>query len=196
MQYAAYLRLTSIVISAAPISEPALAAGCSVNEDCPGYSACRQRLCINPCAEENPCSRNANCKVVNHKAVCSCPDGYIGTPETDCKLRKYCDWFLKVLLTALSNIYCPQSWFLAEKPECVTDPECPDYLACIRETCQDPCTTLTCGINADCSVSQHRPICACKLNYEGDPYSLCRERKLKNKFYYTCLLYTSPSPRD
>ena len=73
---------------APPIQEPALAAGCDRNDDCPGYAACRQRLCINPCAEDNPCARTANCKVVNHQAVCTCPDGYIGTPEVDCKLRK------------------------------------------------------------------------------------------------------------
>ena len=67
---------------------------------------------------------------------------------------------------------------LAFRPECQTDPDCPEHLACIQERCQDPCTTLTCGVSAACSVSKHRPVCACKLNYEGDPYSICRERKL------------------
>ena len=68
--------------------EPALAAGCDNNDDCPGHAACRNRLCINPCAEDNPCSQTANCKVIMHGPVCTCPDGYAGSPEIDCKLRK------------------------------------------------------------------------------------------------------------
>ena len=71
-----------------PESEPALAAGCERNEDCPDYDACHQRLCINPCAEDRVCAPSANCRVARHQAVCTCPDGYIGTPEVDCKLRK------------------------------------------------------------------------------------------------------------
>ena len=66
-----------------------MAAGCTTNNDCPGYAACKQRLCLNPCAEDNPCAKSALCKVVSHKPVCTCPDGYIGSPETNCLLRKY-----------------------------------------------------------------------------------------------------------
>ena len=78
----------TVSFSVVPESEPALAAGCERNEDCPDYAACRQRLCINPCAEDHVCAPTANCKVARHQAVCTCPDGYIGTPEVDCKLRK------------------------------------------------------------------------------------------------------------
>ena len=65
----------------------------------------------------------------------------------------------------------------APKPECTTDPECPDHLACIREKCQNPCFTTTCGVNAECRVTRHRAICYCKQGYEGDPYRICEERK-------------------
>ena len=68
-------------------------------------------------------------------------------------------------------------YFSAIKPECTTDPECPDHLACIRETCQNPCFTTTCGVNAECRVTRHRAICYCKQGYEGDPYRICEERK-------------------
>ena len=67
--------------------------------------------------------------------------------------------------------------FSAIKPECTTDPECPDHLACIREKCQNPCFTTTCGVNAECRASRHRAICYCKAGYEGDPYRICEERK-------------------
>ena len=66
----------------------------------------------------------------------------------------------------------------APRPECTTDPECPDHLACIQERCQDPCTTLACGINAQCSVSNHRATCTCRRGFIGDPFTVCRERKL------------------
>ena len=65
----------------------------------------------------------------------------------------------------------------APRPECTTDPECPDHLACIQEKCQNPCFTTTCGINAECRVTRHRAICYCKPGYEGDPYRICEERK-------------------
>lgn len=71
------------------VTEPALSAGCDHDSDCPGYTACRQLLCINPCAEDNPCARTSECKVVKHSALCTCPDGYVGTPEVNCKPRKY-----------------------------------------------------------------------------------------------------------
>jgi hypothetical protein len=72
----------------APPTEPTLAAGCANNQECPDHAACENRLCINPCAYDNPCAPNANCRVVNHEPVCTCPDGYIGSPETSCELRK------------------------------------------------------------------------------------------------------------
>ena len=78
-----------IFLIVAPPTEPTLAAGCANNQECPDHAACRNRLCINPCAYDNPCAPNANCRVVNHEPVCTCPDGYIGSPETSCELRKH-----------------------------------------------------------------------------------------------------------
>ena len=66
----------------------------------------------------------------------------------------------------------------APRPECTTDSECPDHLACIQEKCLDPCTTLACGINAQCSVKRHRAICACRRGFVGDPNTVCKERKI------------------
>ena len=71
-----------------PQTEPTLAAGCANDDECPDHTACENRLCINPCAYRDPCARNAYCKVLGHKPVCTCPDGYIGDPRTECKLRK------------------------------------------------------------------------------------------------------------
>ena len=67
------------------------------------------------------------------------------------------------------------SYFSAPRPECTTDPECPDHLACIREKCLDPCTTLACGVNAECNVRNHRPKCICLPGHIGNPYDRCRK---------------------
>ena len=68
--------------------------------------------------------------------------------------------------------------FSAPKPECTTDPECPDHLACVQEKCKDPCYSNSCGRNAKCKAKNHRAICVCIYGYVGDPYTLCEERKI------------------
>ena len=79
--------------------EPTLSVGCLINDECPLYAACRNRQCINPCAEDNPCAPTAICKVINHEPECTCPDGYIGSPLTDCRPRKFqCNLKLKYKL--------------------------------------------------------------------------------------------------
>jgi hypothetical protein len=71
-----------------PPTEPSLDVGCSSNDECPDYTACENRQCINPCAYRNPCAPTAHCRVVRHSPICTCPDGYVGSPTTSCQLRK------------------------------------------------------------------------------------------------------------
>ena len=59
------------------------------------------------------------------------------------------------------------------KPECTINSHCPFYLACVNEKCIDPCPG-TCGLNAECQVVTHNPICSCRRGYTGDPYQACR----------------------
>ena len=46
------------------------------------------------------------------------------------------------------------------RPECIINADCPGNLACQNERCKNPCPS-SCGVNADCRVSQHSPICSC-----------------------------------
>ena len=99
--YVVYLSIcmfTCLPIIAAPSTEPSLAAGCSNNDDCPEFTACENLQCINPCAQSDPCAPLATCRVISHKVVCTCPNGYIGTPQTSCQPRKYKAKALKCLL--------------------------------------------------------------------------------------------------
>ena len=85
---------------------------------------------------------------------------------------------------------CCIAWFnacviiTAPRPECTTDPECPQHLACIQEKCQDPCYTSTCGVNAECKAKNHRAICVCIYGFVGDPYTICEERKTLSNIFF------------
>ena len=171
--------------------------GCESDQECPDYNACQNRKCMNPCAEDDPCAPSANCKVIGHQPVCTCPDGYIGDPRTECKLRKLLLLSYKntkyYIISCLFNAIFKYGMcsFIAPRPECTIDPECPDHLACIREKCQNPCHTTTCGRNAECKAKNHRAVCVCLIGYVGDPYTICEERKndLNTEFMYILSFY-------
>lgn len=108
----------------------------------------------NPCSEGNPCAQTAECSVQSERAVCKCPAGMIGDPFRNC---------FKELNTA---------------PECRSDSDCSSALACINEKCRDPCAERNpCAQNAECRVSQHRPLCYCQQGWGGNPQTQCYKRK-------------------
>lgn len=76
------------------------------------------------------------------------------------------------------------------RPECTINSECPANLACINEKCGDPCPG-SCGLYAQCSVTNHRPICTCPVGYTGDPFANCVEIRQSKDFKLFQIL---PSP--
>ncbi|MPC87747.1 Cadherin EGF LAG seven-pass G-type receptor 2 [Portunus trituberculatus] len=57
---------------------------CTYDSDCSYHQACSKLKCINPCP--GSCGVKANCKVVNHAAICSCDTGYTGDPYQECRI--------------------------------------------------------------------------------------------------------------
>ncbi|KAK1134103.1 hypothetical protein K0M31_011885 [Melipona bicolor] len=55
---------------------------CVQNPDCPLDRACNRNKCFDPCT--GVCGRNAECVVINHTPMCSCPDGMSGNAFTAC----------------------------------------------------------------------------------------------------------------
>lgn len=55
---------------------------CSVNSDCSLNTACLNQRCRDPCP--GTCGLNAECQVVNHNAICSCPSHLTGDPFSKC----------------------------------------------------------------------------------------------------------------
>ena len=69
-------------------------------------------------------------------SFCTCPDGYIVDNNGGC-----------TLLPPLSA-------------GCERDDDCDEHDACINAICKDPCA---CGLNAECTIVNHRPVCTCKV---------------------------------
>lgn len=56
---------------------------CENNDDCVSNLACISFKCANPCP--GVCGTYAECSVVKHNPICSCPQGYTGDPFFQCK---------------------------------------------------------------------------------------------------------------
>lgn len=57
---------------------------CTLDAECPSNLACQNERCRDPCS--GACGSLAQCTVVNHCAVCTCPQGYTGNPNSACFL--------------------------------------------------------------------------------------------------------------
>lgn len=75
------------------------------------------------------------------------------------------------------------------RPECVSNSECASNLACINQKCKDPCPGA-CGLNAECRVVSHTPMCVCISGYVGDPFSQCTVQSAPTEQATPCI----PSP--
>lgn len=57
---------------------------CVLSTECARNRACIRNKCMDPCP--GTCGQNAQCDVVNHISICSCPQGYTGNPFVNCRL--------------------------------------------------------------------------------------------------------------
>lgn len=55
---------------------------CTVNSDCSMSTACLNQRCRDPCP--GTCGMSAECQVINHNAICSCPLHLTGDPFSKC----------------------------------------------------------------------------------------------------------------
>ena len=95
----------------------------------------------------SPCGSNAVCNNRGGAGACQCIPDYFGDP------------------------------YLACRPECTINADCPSEKACQQLKCVDPCPGL-CGVNALCRVINHVPTCTCLEGYIGDPFTSCRQKPI------------------
>lgn len=160
---------------------------CSTSADCTRDRTCMRSKCRDPCP--GTCGYDAQCEVVQHIPICSCPTGYTGDPFTQCRRaqlepvrpREPCH-----PSPCGANAQCNGANGQAActclpgymgvppqcRPECVVSAECGATEACVNQKCVDACRGA-CGFNARCKVFNHSPICSCNPNETGDPFRGC-----------------------
>ena len=125
---------------------------CERDADCASRLACMNGRCVNPCAADEPCGDDVECRVIDSTPVrsmtCVCPDGYVGGPDRTCQP-----------LTSITI-------------GCRSHDECGPTKACVNAICVLPCQ---CGANAECQLVGHKPVCSCRPGYEGNPNLACHE---------------------
>jgi hypothetical protein len=166
---------------------------CTINPDCPQNRACSNQKCIDPC--QGACGINALCQVFNHNPICTCPPGQSGNPFVRCQQEIIYDQPRPVenpcqpspcgpnsecrVINEQASCTCLPNMIGSSpncRPECVSNSECSSNLACINQKCTNPCVGV-CGINAECKVVSHTPMCICLIGYYGDPFSQCNPKQ-------------------
>jgi len=56
-----------------------------MHSECPSNEACIREKCQDPCP--GSCGWGAQCNVINHTPMCTCPEGYEGNPFTKCDIK-------------------------------------------------------------------------------------------------------------
>jgi hypothetical protein len=81
---------------------------CLLSSDCGLSQACVRQACVDPCP--GTCGTNAECKVVNHNPICSCPVRFSGDPFINCiKEPEVREDFIKALFPCLLSEYSSSS---------------------------------------------------------------------------------------
>ncbi|CAG0892378.1 unnamed protein product, partial [Cyprideis torosa] len=120
---------------------PILTGICTTDEDCSDTEACINNKCGSPCN----CGPNADCRVLDHKPICVCKDGFAGRPELGC-----------------------------HEIDCESNDECPASHSCINKLCVPVCGVGNpCAPSADCIPTDHQPVCQCPTGTTGNPIQGC-----------------------
>ena len=130
---------------------------CTSDSECSPSLACLNRQCASPCTI-NPCASSAECRVENHRHVCTCPTGLLGDGLIGCSREP------------------------SPAPECTSNSDCSTNFGCINQRCVNPCASNRCGSNADCITIDHHPTCHCPEGYAGNPQVQCFRRKFQVYF--------------
>lgn len=138
---------------------------CSINSECTSDRACINLKCVDPCP--GSCGTFAICSVHNHVPACTCPQGYIGDPFTQCRLqppRKQTHFFLPTETDLTNQMKMTHTHTTLNFPE--LDP-----------VVLDKCNPSPCGANALCRDGE----CTCPPEFQkGDPYTGCRPECVQN----------------
>ena len=133
---------------------------CSGDSDCTDTQTCTSGVCTEVSCNLT-CGSNAQCEVANHAASCQCKTGFY--PNTN--PLQGCD-------ECTDDSHCTNGQS-CQSNACVTtcsqDSDCSDTQSCTNGGCQDVSCNLTCGANAECTVSSHTASCECASGFQPNP---------------------------
>lgn len=115
---------------------------CVLSSDCTRDKACIRNKCTDPCS--GTCGQSAECSVINHIPMCSCPQGFTGNAFLVCSRVQGCNRSFRVSNNGLKQ------FFVA--PEVVR-----------------PCSPSPCGPNSQCREINNQAVCSCLPGYIGSP---------------------------
>lgn len=131
-------------------SPPTCRPECVVSAECPQNQACFNQKCRDPCA--GTCGIAAQCTVINHSPICSCPVKYSGNPFVRCQPISMLKPSILFEDFFKYNFYNFQN--LVEAP--------------LRDE-TNPCQPSPCGSNAVCRAVGDSPSCSCLSEFIGSP---------------------------
>ena len=137
--------------------------------DCPLDKSCRDQKCVDPCAS-NICGENAQCRVISHSPICTCPPGFTGDPFYRCSRGKRN--YHKI---GGSKLFTRTNFYLCRIP--VVQQPLPTFVP--EKQSVNPCIPNPCGPNSDCRSYGETPSCSCKSGFFGSPPN-CRVECVTN----------------
>lgn len=119
------------------------------------------------CVGSSRCRSGSTCEAGYCTASCS--------KDNDCSCGEACVGG-RCRMNCLTDNQCPQGQ-LCKGTSCAigcrSSGDCKAEEACVNGQCKDPCSMGTCGLNAECRVSDHRAVCLCPSGYRGKPNEEC-----------------------
>jgi len=104
-----------------------------------------QKRCHDPCLGFRCKKGNEECRVANHRPICSCKH--------------------KLAVNAAGELSCPGD---PEPPACRRDTDCPESKACRAGACVSPCASASCPAGKACQVFNHEPLCVCQKDCQAE----------------------------
>lgn len=182
---------------------------CTHDDECGRTQNCAAGKCVNIC-EPGVCGTNALCEPKNRRAICRCPSGYSGDPFIRCDIQQNTGQsypskpnILNLIRSSLfefgtdsriltgSGVSSHSSSFNSNPfvnsfsgagfNRQTSDSFGGGFSSASSFQSDNPCSSFSCGSNAECLTRSFRAVCQCRSGYEGDPYTGCRRSECVGK---------------
>jgi hypothetical protein len=183
--------------------------GCRNNNMCAPHLACVRQRCQDPCAETGACGANSRCLVLEHRAHCVCPPGFVGRPTANVacvRLVHRCesDTDCAIQVTPFSAIETYGSSISGHLPDSTKHFVAGSNVSslCVDGRCLNTCAASTdCAVNERCDLGKCVGACArdrdcasgeicqhqrCQIGCRSDEQCALTDRCDQNRCVHVC----------